>query len=246
MLFAILKIGFSICVFLWTRFMEECAIPDKFRSSRLQMFFKIGVLKNFTNFTEKHLCWSSYLIKIDSKTGVFFSQKSIFFNTEKHCAKNVQSETENKFCKTKCVKLNYYKCAHFLLFLFLSILWIYHFHCFPILFLLLYLSFHLDSVWAPPWFPALFASPPRFQTKILSYFSLKVDTPFCYYCLTLAIKPLLTLSEMSSVISPNKNYLKVPKTYNLWSISNNYEWMKYYVRFIWKRSITWPKLSIFL
>ena len=104
----------------------------------------------------------------------------------------------------------------------------------------------------PPWFcmsttliSCTFASPPRFQTKILSYFSLKVDTPFCYYCLTLAIKPLLTLSEMSSVISPNKNYLKVPKTYNLWSISNNYEWMKCYLRFMSKRSTTCPKLYFF-
>ena len=24
------------------------------------MFFKIGVLKNFVNFTEKHLCWSLF------------------------------------------------------------------------------------------------------------------------------------------------------------------------------------------
>ena len=34
------------------------------RSSRLQMFFKIGVLKNFANFTGKHLCWSLFLIKL--------------------------------------------------------------------------------------------------------------------------------------------------------------------------------------
>ena len=30
--------------------MEERNIPDKFRSSRLQIFFKIGVLKNFAKF----------------------------------------------------------------------------------------------------------------------------------------------------------------------------------------------------
>ena len=29
-----------------------------FRSSRTQIFFKIGVLRNFTIFTGKHLCWS--------------------------------------------------------------------------------------------------------------------------------------------------------------------------------------------
>ena len=52
-----------------------------FRSSRSQMFFKIGVLKNFANFTAKHLCWSIFFIKLqawraatllkrDSNTGV--------------------------------------------------------------------------------------------------------------------------------------------------------------------------------
>ena len=36
---------------------------QKFRSSRLQIFFKIGALKNFANFTGKHLCWSLILLK---------------------------------------------------------------------------------------------------------------------------------------------------------------------------------------
>ena len=46
------------------------------------MFFKLGILKNFTNFTGKHLCWSSFvirlqairpatLLKTDSDTGIF-------------------------------------------------------------------------------------------------------------------------------------------------------------------------------
>ena len=30
----------------------------------LQMYFKMGVLKNFANFTGKHLCWSLFLIKV--------------------------------------------------------------------------------------------------------------------------------------------------------------------------------------
>ena len=52
------------------------------RSSRLQMFFKIGVLKIFAIVTGKHLCWSFFLIKLqawepatlsigDSNTDVF-------------------------------------------------------------------------------------------------------------------------------------------------------------------------------
>ena len=36
---------------------------SKCRSSRLHMFFKIDVLKNYANFTGKHLCWSPFLIK---------------------------------------------------------------------------------------------------------------------------------------------------------------------------------------
>ena len=32
----------------------------KFRNSRSQMFFKVGVLKNIANFTAKHLCWSLF------------------------------------------------------------------------------------------------------------------------------------------------------------------------------------------
>ena len=34
------------------------------RSSRSQMFFKIGILKNFAIITGKHLCWSPFLIKL--------------------------------------------------------------------------------------------------------------------------------------------------------------------------------------
>ena len=36
------------------------------RRNRLQMFFKISVLKSFANFTGKHLCWSLFLIKLQA------------------------------------------------------------------------------------------------------------------------------------------------------------------------------------
>ena len=36
----------------------------KQRSSRSQILFKTGVLKNFANFTGKHMCWSLFLIKL--------------------------------------------------------------------------------------------------------------------------------------------------------------------------------------
>ena len=34
--------------------------PEKHRSSRSEMFFKISVPENFTIFTGKHLCWSLF------------------------------------------------------------------------------------------------------------------------------------------------------------------------------------------
>ena len=53
-------------------------------SSRSHIFVKIGVLKNFANFTRKYLCWSSFLkrhclfkktiLKRDSGTGIFLSK----------------------------------------------------------------------------------------------------------------------------------------------------------------------------
>ena len=37
---------------------------DIVKSSRSQMFLKIGVFKNFAIFTGKQLCWSLFLIKL--------------------------------------------------------------------------------------------------------------------------------------------------------------------------------------
>ena len=44
-----------------------CAVYKKlsiFRSSRFQIFFKIGVLKNFANFLENHMCRSLFFDKV--------------------------------------------------------------------------------------------------------------------------------------------------------------------------------------
>ena len=38
----------------------------KLKSSCLQMFFKIGCIKNFAIFTGKHLCWGLFLIKLQA------------------------------------------------------------------------------------------------------------------------------------------------------------------------------------
>ena len=49
------------------------------RSSLLQLFFKIGVLKTFANFTGKHQCWSLFLLKRDSNTHVKLRHKCEIF-----------------------------------------------------------------------------------------------------------------------------------------------------------------------
>ena len=41
-------------------------IKSRCKSCRLQVFFKIGVLKNFVIFREKHLCWCMLLIKLQA------------------------------------------------------------------------------------------------------------------------------------------------------------------------------------
>ena len=41
------------------------AVPV-FRSSRWQMFYKEGVLMDIGKFTERHLCWSLFLIKLQT------------------------------------------------------------------------------------------------------------------------------------------------------------------------------------
>ena len=77
-------------VFLYSKWSIVIANINKFciqitsrgRSSRLQMIFKIDVLKDFAIFKGKHLCWSLFLITLqglksaaslerDSITGVF-------------------------------------------------------------------------------------------------------------------------------------------------------------------------------
>ena len=47
-------------------FEEWLMILSVNRSNRSQMFFKIGVLKNFAKFTEKDLCWSLFLVKLEA------------------------------------------------------------------------------------------------------------------------------------------------------------------------------------
>ena len=73
------------------------------RSSRSQMFFRLGVLKNFAIFTEKQLCWSLFLIKTwrpatllkrDSNTGVF---KFLTLNLKNICKRLLLKSESSSF-----------------------------------------------------------------------------------------------------------------------------------------------------
>ena len=52
----------NIAKFLRTAFLQNTS-----RSSRLQIFLKIGILKSFANFTGKHLCWSLFLKNLQAE-----------------------------------------------------------------------------------------------------------------------------------------------------------------------------------
>ena len=52
-----------------------------FRISRSQLFFKIGVLKNFVIFIGKTLCWSLFLITLQALKGHAFLKKPVAEST---------------------------------------------------------------------------------------------------------------------------------------------------------------------
>ena len=59
---------------------EKCMSRNntEVRSSHSHLFFKIDILKNFTNFTGKHLCWSLFLLK-KTPTHVLCCETCIIF-----------------------------------------------------------------------------------------------------------------------------------------------------------------------
>ena len=50
---------------------------ETLRSSRSQMFFKIGVFKNVSIFSKKHLCSSLFLIKLQAGRSAFLLKKTL-------------------------------------------------------------------------------------------------------------------------------------------------------------------------
>lgn len=78
-------------------------------------------------------------------------------NTLWEICPNLTRKTPDQMCKG-----SFYKCAHFLLFWIFSDLLIYHFHCYSLLFLSLYLRLHLD-----PCIVTLISNILRISTQIL-------------------------------------------------------------------------------
>ena len=73
-------ISYPISSNLTTKCCFSLLLKTTFRSSRLQMFFKIDVLKNFTIFTGKHLCWNKFIKKRLQLTFFSYEYCKIFKN----------------------------------------------------------------------------------------------------------------------------------------------------------------------
>ena len=78
----VLKSVFNLQIWRLANLLRRDSNTGVMRSSLSQIFFKIGVLKNFANFLGKYLWWSLFLIKLqawrpatlfrrDCNTGVF-------------------------------------------------------------------------------------------------------------------------------------------------------------------------------
>ena len=59
-----IKIFFAILKHIFCHWKNNKTMRTFFKSSRSQMFFKIGVFNTFTIFTGKHLCWSHFFIEL--------------------------------------------------------------------------------------------------------------------------------------------------------------------------------------
>ena len=52
-----------------------CNINSAWRSSRLQMFFKVGALQTSANFTKKHLCQKTFFNKVQAWPATLFKKR---------------------------------------------------------------------------------------------------------------------------------------------------------------------------
>ena len=77
-LFHLLRLHVTSCVY------------NMYRSSHRRCYFKKDVFKNFANFSEKHLCWSRFLIKLQVEIS------KVFTNT--HFEKHLRTTADQMIC----------------------------------------------------------------------------------------------------------------------------------------------------
>ena len=103
---------FSVPIFPAAYFCSS-VFHETLRNSGLQMFFQIGVLKNFANFIGKQLCCSLFLIKLQASSQVFSCKIcEIFKNTylEEHLQATVsESLMKHRGAEISCRKNGYWK-----------------------------------------------------------------------------------------------------------------------------------------
>ena len=83
---------YHVMVILTGGFFKKSFLIIIFRSSRTQMFFKTGVIRNFTIFAWKRLRWSLFLVRLQAfwPATLFQPRLKRDFNTGDSCEKNVK------------------------------------------------------------------------------------------------------------------------------------------------------------
>ena len=66
-------------IYLYGKISTELLAQAATRISRSEIYFKLGVLENFTTFTGKHLCWNLFWIKLQALTPATLLKRD--FNT---------------------------------------------------------------------------------------------------------------------------------------------------------------------
>ena len=78
-----------------------------YKSSRSQIFFKIGVLKNFANSTGKYLCWSPLFNKVACLKTCNFIKKRLHYRChEKETTEAVVRSYSSKQMLLKILKIS--------------------------------------------------------------------------------------------------------------------------------------------
>ena len=81
----------------WGTLHFETGFPTSYRIIHSQMFFKIVVLKNFSTFTGKHLCWNLYWIRLQAFRPAAISKRDSNTKYPREKLVDLQIAHEKKF-----------------------------------------------------------------------------------------------------------------------------------------------------